>query len=100
MEKIEIKKLKLAFEKIIEKLEFENVTEIELTYDCYRIIPTNKWKINEGEKEIENVGSLKDDLEEINNLVNDKERICTYVDFDRISSLLRYISEAQNPSDD
>jgi len=43
------------------------------------------------------LGSLKDDVEELEKLTKNKERICTYVDFDRVASLLREISQVNNP---
>src|ERR1051325_2259024 len=97
MKTINVNTLEKAFIRIIEKLKNEDIKEIELLYDLYRIIPTGKWQISQSENKIEHTGSLQDDLDEIEKLIADKSRPCTYVDFDRVASILRYVSETQNP---
>lgn len=97
--KIRIELLEIAFERIIQKLQSENVEEVEIPFDLYRIIPTEKWEISNSKDDEVNIGSLYDDLECIEKLVLDKKRPCTYVDFDRVSSLLRIISEVNNPAE-
>jgi len=96
MKKIKVDTLEKVFFRIIEKLKFEEINEVELPYEFYRIIPTDSWEVYKESVEV-NIGSLVDDLEELEILTNDLERICTYVDFDRVSSLLRIISQVQNP---
>ena len=96
--KIRIELLEIAFERIIQKLQAEDVEEIEIPFDLYRIIPSDKLDISNSEDDEVNIGSLHDDLESIEKLVFDKKRPCTYVDFDRVSSLLRIISEVNNPA--
>lgn len=98
IKKIRVELLEIAFGRIIQKLQSENVEEVEIPFDMYRIIPTDKWDISKSEDEEVNIGSLYDDLESIEKLVLNKNRPCTYVDFDRVSSLLRIISEVNNPS--
>ena len=100
MEKIKVDVLEKVFEKIIAKLKFEDITEIELPYDFYRIIPSDSWEYSkdlDGDKTVSDVGSLSDDNKWIIKLANDDRGICTYVDFDRVASLLRIISEVRNP---
>ena len=98
MKTIKVDTLEKVFKRIIDKLKFEDVTEVEIPYDFYRIIPTDNWEVgNSDESEIDNIGSLTDDLEYIERLADDEKSICTYVDFDRIASLLRIISEVRNP---
>ena len=99
-----VNELEEIFSRIIGKLKFEvgEDSQIKVETDTYRIIPTEKWnKFDESEdwnsaKEID-LGSLKDDIEELEKLVNNKDRICTYIDFDRVASLLREISQIYNP---
>ena len=66
------------------------------------MISTQKWdKFEKSEdwssaSEI-NLGDLDDDIEMLTKLAEDETRICTYVDFDRVASLLREISQVNNP---
>ncbi|MBQ4804522.1 hypothetical protein J8L88_16800 [Aquimarina sp. MMG015] len=104
MNTIKVSELKTLFERVIEKLETEysSDTEMELKTIIYRLIPTEKW--NKFEKpedwfstsEIDQ-GDLQDDVMELKKLISDKERIATFVDFDRLASVLREISQVENP---
>ena len=96
MAKIRIEDLKIIFDRIIEKLESENYEYIELSSDYYKIIPTDSW--DNIDKDVVEVGSLFDDIKSLLKTVDDKKRPCTYVDFDRISSVLRAISQKNNPA--
>ena len=98
MEKFKIKDLELVFARIIEKLNIEKVDEIDFSFDMYRSIPGNKLNVTFSEDKEYHVGSLVDDVEEIKKLVNERERPCTYVDFDRVANILRAVSEEKNPS--
>ena len=106
MNKIKISELKILFDKIIEKLETEygKETELELKTIIYRLIPTEKWdKFDKPEdwfsaSEI-NQGDLQDDLMELRKLITEKNRIATFVDFDRLASILREVSQVENPID-
>jgi len=99
-----VKELEKIFSRIIDKLKFEigEDLQIKVKTDSYRIIPTEKWnKFNDSDdwnsaKEID-LGSLKDDIQELEKLAKNKEQVCTYVDFDRVASLLREISQVNNP---
>lgn len=103
---MKVYELEEIFERLIDKLKFEigNDSEILTETDAYRLIPTENWnKFDKPEdwntaSEID-LGSLKDDIEELEKLARSKERICTYVDFDRLASLLREISHMNNPID-
>jgi hypothetical protein len=81
--------LERVFSRIIKKLHEEEVVEVELADDLYREIPTDSWATFE--KDVIVQGSLHDDLAAIELLVHDPNRPCTYVDFDRVASLLRAI---------
>lgn len=99
-----VSELEEIFVKIIDKLKFEvgENSELQLETDAYRIIPTEKWSKFDNPDDWNSadeidLGSLKDDVEELEKLVKQKERICTFVDFDRVASLLREISQVNNP---
>ncbi|BFP40028.1 hypothetical protein FGF1_08730 [Flavobacteriaceae bacterium GF1] len=100
MNKIKVSELRILFDRIIEKLE----TELELKTIIYRLIPTEKWdKFDKPEdwfsaSEI-SLGDLQDDLMELRKLITEKDRIVTFVDFDRLASILREISQVENPVD-
>ena len=106
MSKIKVSELKILFDKVIEKLEFEygKDAEFEINTGIYRLIPTDKW--DEFKKpedwhsasEIDR-GDLQDDLTELKKLITNDNRITTFVDFDRLASVLREISEEENPAD-
>lgn len=98
MKQVHISDLKKAFARIIEKLESEGVSEIITTQDFYNLIPTDSWEIYRDKPDIV-IGSLSDDIDSISELVNNPDRECTYVDFDRVASVLRLISQIQNPPD-
>jgi hypothetical protein len=92
---MEVKELQQIFTLIVNKLQFEGYTLLEVDDDLYRYIPTDKWD-SFNEIVIEN-GSLYDDVESLKELANDPDKPCTYVDFDRLASFLRYISQKHNP---
>lgn len=95
MAKINVEELEILFTKAIQKLKKEKQDEIELSYDIYRQVPIEEWDSFEN-IELE-TGSLFDDIDSLKKIINDNERPFTYVDFDRISSILRAISQTNNP---
>jgi hypothetical protein len=100
MRKINKTLIRSALLRIVDKLEMETPDELEVSEDAYRLIPTSKWWIRYPEEHHSLVYSLYDDIEEIENLATNPQRLCTYVDFDRMASILRYISEVENPGDE
>lgn len=106
MNSIKVSELKILFDKIIDKLETEygKEAELELKTIIYRLIPTEKWdKFDKPEdwfsaSEISQ-GDLQDDLMELRKLITEKDRIATFVDFDRLASILREVSQVENPVD-
>jgi hypothetical protein len=86
--------LKIIFSRIIDKLENENVDQVELDTDFYWHIPADKWEAFEQAPAL--LGSLKDDIDSLILLANDSERPCTYVDFDRTATVLKAISQKNN----
>jgi len=99
MKKITVNQIEEIFKRIISKLKFELGENGEFASETsyYREIPTDKWTNLERTKNDEITGDLQDDIDELIKLANDENRFCTYVDFDRISSLLKEISQVQNP---
>lgn len=95
MKKIAVEELENIFFKIIEKLKNEGFDELTFEDDFYRIIPTEKW--DSYEDDVIHEASLFDDLASLKLLNNDSNRILTYVDFDRMASILRAISQKHNP---
>jgi len=95
MKSINIDELSKLFDRITSKLKAEGYENIQIEDDFYRLIPTESWQTF---KDVPIVnGSLYDDVESLKKLTQDEKRICTYVDFDRMASLLRYISQKNNP---
>ncbi len=95
MKKLTLDELSHLFNLTIKKLKDSNISEIEIESDFYRFIPADKWDSYE-----ENIilnGSLFDDIDSLKAHFSDKERPFTYVDFDRLSSVLNYISNKENP---
>lgn len=102
MKTIKVNELKILFDKIIYKLQnFENIEEIEVNRDTYRYIPTNKWEAF-GDKSEPFIGSLQEDVEELEKVLEEPVNgaYISYVDIDRIASILHYISEKMNPVDE
>jgi len=104
MSGIKVSELKILFNKVIEKLENEygEDAEMELKTIIYRLIPTEKWNKFEKPEDWFSAseimqGDLQDDLLELKKLLTGKERIATFVDFDRLASVLREISQVENP---
>lgn len=91
-------KLENIFKKLIEKLTDEKVGDIVIENDLYRFVPTDVW--SSYEKNVILEGSLFDDIDSLELLLADSKRFCTYVDFDRIASVLRAISEKLAPVDE
>ncbi len=104
MSSIKVSEIKSIFERVIQKLEMEYGpnAEMELKTIIYRLIPSEEWNKFEKPEDWFSAseimqGDLQDDVNELKKLVNDKNRICTFVDFDRLASVLREISSVENP---
>lgn len=92
---ISINEISVIFSKILEKLEFEVEQEIEIDDDFYQFIPADEWTNYEEGSIL--TGSLSDDINNLKILITDKTRPCTFVDFDRLASVLHAISNQLNP---
>lgn len=93
--KITKSEITVLLSKIAEKLENELEDNITLKTDVYKLIPTEEW--DDFSKTDFDTHSLIDDIIELKKLINEKDRPITYVDLDRIASLLREISQLKNP---
>lgn len=97
MSSISVEELEMIFQRILEKLRQEGIDDLNFENDTYRIIPTESW--NDFTVTEVDICSLYDDLDNIRELARDETRFCTYVDFDRVASILRAISQNRNPVD-
>jgi len=81
---------------LIDKLKKEQVQNIEINIDLYRFISAEQW--GSFENNTVETGSLFDDIDNLKLLISEPDRPFTYVDFDRLASLLLAISETKNPA--
>lgn len=93
---ISINELQRLFEKVIGKLKYDDITTIPIDSDYYWIITADEWDVSQKNNPEPSVGSLVDDIESLKESVKD-ENVFTYVDFDRLSSVLRAVSQTLNP---
>jgi hypothetical protein len=79
----------------MDKLKKDKVRQMEFAADEYWIITSDEWC---DFKNIPKpaVGSLADDIEYLKRAIGENE-ILTYSDLDRLSTVLRFISETQAP---
>ena len=94
--KIKTEDLERCFKEIINKLREENIDLIKINTDYYQLISAGQWD-NFEYNEDPSVGSLFDDIESLKKMINEQDIPCTYVDFDRVSSVLRAISQENCP---
>jgi len=91
---ISIADLENYFNLIILKLKASGINSIEIKGDYYLNISAEQW--DTFDKEVSpSIGSLADDINSLNKNVRDE--FFTYVDFDRVSSVLKAISQELNP---
>lgn len=96
-DELEVTRQSLAtfFSKIIEKLELHQIETVKIDVDYYLIIDTDEWE-NFGQEVKPNVGSLCDDMASLKRAVT--EDSFTFVDFERVASILRAISQKLCPA--
>ncbi|WP_340066898.1 hypothetical protein [Ascidiimonas aurantiaca] len=95
MKTLTLEELSKLFDLTIKKLKDSNIEEIKIEEDFYRFIPADKW--DSYEEDIILNGSLFDDVDSLKAHFSNNKRPFTYVDFDRLSSVLNYISNKENP---
>jgi hypothetical protein len=93
---ITVSEIELLFKLVVRKLKDDRINEIQINMDKYWIVLSDEW--NDFEKTPEPaVGSLLEDAALLKNAIEDNA-IHSYSELDRLSSILRYISEVQAPS--
>ena len=94
--KIQTVQLDIIFKKVITKLKELEIDSVELDQDYYLLIDSSDWK-KVGEPNPEPVtGSLIDDWDSLKKVATDEHPLM-FVDFDRLASILRAMSEKINP---
>jgi hypothetical protein len=97
--KVTVRELRILFEKLLNKMEEQNgIQSLEIDIDYYWVVSSCEWTNFESEVSL-NVGSLIDDWESLQKVISE-ENIATYVDFDRLASILRAVSETIIPLKD
>src|SRR5688572_17241614 len=97
--KIEIDRLEILFSQILRKLRELGIDHVDVKYDFYWLISSADWaKFDKSPKEPV-IGSLADDWNSLVKVSRD-EHPMMFVDFDRVSSILRAISEELNSEED
>lgn len=95
MKTVTTNELSELFDLFIKKLKDENISKISIDSDLYRFIPTDKW--DTFTQDVIEHGSLYDDIDSLKSILKNKDIPFTYVDADRLSFLLRMISQIKNP---
>ncbi|GGJ59585.1 hypothetical protein [Deinococcus roseus] len=94
---IDIEKLNLVFNRILDRISSLENASIKLEADYYWMIPGDQLtNLNLGNIDPV-IGSLSDDWMELSKLL-DTERPVSFVDLDRLANLLRMMSEEYNPT--
>lgn len=95
--KIQANEIELIFQKMIQKFKIDRIESLELDTDYYWIVTTDEWDdFDSTSSPSLAVGSLVDDWTSLlDDLKNDQ---ITYLDLERLSSILRALSEKIAPS--
>jgi len=94
--KVQTAQLDIIFKKLISKLNELGIDSVELDQDYYLLISSTDWtKVGESNPEPV-TGSLIDDWESLEKIATDEHPLM-FVDFDRLASILRAVSEKINP---
>lgn len=93
---ITVSEIEILFNLIIKKLKKDKQHSFRLTMDEYWLILSDEWTNFETEPSLA-VGSLSADLHYLKKSMLEND-IHSYSDLDRLSSLLRFISEMLAPS--
>jgi hypothetical protein len=93
---IKISDLELMLVKIAEYLHSLKIDSIKIDEDSYLIIGSDEWNNILSINIKPDIGSLKDDWTSIKKNIFERQ-IITSVDLDRLSSILRAISQRINP---
>ena len=94
--RITVNEIKHIFEHLIQRISDDKIEFIDIETDYYWFITSDEWD-NFSSTPNMVVGSLMDDWISLQKIL-ETERIVTYVDYERLASILRAISEAIAPS--
>ena len=95
MNKLSKTELEVFFNLVLRKLSIDKIEDILFDMNEYWIITTDEW--NEFKQiPVPAVGSLEEDIRYIKKSIANNE-IISYVDLDRLASVLRAISEIKAP---
>lgn len=94
--RIETTKLEVLFQKVITKLKELEIDHVDLHQDYYLLISNADWTKIDEENPEPVTGSLVDDWQSLNKVAAGDNSMM-FVDFDRLASILRAISEKLNP---
>ena len=91
---IELSDLELLLNALILKAKDYGITEVILEEDCYwNITHSDKIAITDEGPPLINIGSLVEDLQNINLVLSNKQEL-SFADFDRLANLLVYVGYA------
>jgi hypothetical protein len=97
--KVTVSELRILFEKLMNKMEENGILSLDINdIDYYWIVSSDEWTNFETDVSLD-VGSLIDDWKSLQKVISE-EHIPTYVDFDRLASILRAVSETIIPLKD
>lgn len=89
--KVKKQELLSLLQKLKEKIEEDNIEEVEIPYDSYwKVLPSEAIKINQ--ESALALGSLEDDWKALKKVITNNN-IITYLDFDRTAAILIFYSE-------
>jgi len=93
---VTVGELRILFDKLMNKMEQEGLISLDINdIDYYWIVSSDEWTNFESDVSLD-VGSLIDDWKSLQKVISE-EHIPTYVDFDRLASILRAVAETIVP---
>ncbi len=96
MSKILVSEIEKLFKLLISKLKRDGIEDINIETDEYWIVLADEWNVQNNSPKL-SVGSLEEDITLLKETIKNGE-MHSYVDFDKISSVLRAISEKELPT--
>ena len=96
---VTVRELRILFEKLMNKMEENGILSLDINdINYYWIVSSDEWTNFQSDVNVD-VGSLIDDWDSLQKVLSE-EHIPTYVDFDRLASILRAVSEKIVPIKD
>lgn len=94
--KVTIDELESIFKRLVQKAREDGIEFVNIESDYYWIIFSDEWD-NFSSSPEPSVGSLIDDWNSLQG-ISKTNRIVTYLDYERLASILRALSETITPS--